>query len=247
MATRPLIITPTPRLQGFVSHYWISRYNTDSGYLVLPDGVVDVVIELADHNSSITAYGTTTYKTELALKAGSHYLGICFKPGQSRHFLDIKPTELTNQCIPAQELMHIDLDQIGEQIGSQRVFSLLNQFLEAHFPQQSHHPSAIDAAILALEASYGTRSISEIARHVGKSLRQFERQFYEIVGLTAKQFATVIRFQRAAQLIAQGQLSLAQVAAELNYTDQSHMHHEFKRLAQLNPSQFRHNPVVFLQ
>ena len=82
-----IAVLPSPLLRGFISHYWIGLDNLDTTYSILPDGAVDLVISQSGTSTQSWAYGTATSKSVVALEQHAHYLGICFKPGQSRHFM----------------------------------------------------------------------------------------------------------------------------------------------------------------
>ena len=51
------------------------------------------------------------------------------------------------------------------------------------------------------------------------------------VGLTPKQAARVLRFERAGGLLRSGRYDLAMVAAEAGYYDQAHLSNEWRALA----------------
>ena len=243
----PIHVSPpaTP-LRGYVSHYWLSLDNTDDTYSVLPDGAVDIVVAIGTTTCRVDIFGTTTSRTDLSLNVGSHYLGIRFKPGQSRNFLDIQASELTNSVQPAEGQFFTDMLRVAEVIAADSSFARLDEILLGHLKRQPPHHSRIDNAIRHIEATQGSLRISQLADMYGKSRRQFERQFLDAVGLPAKLFAEIVRFQRASVLLARSTLPLAQIAAELGYADQSHLTHEFARFYGLTPSRARAH-VVFLQ
>jgi len=112
--------------------------------------------------------------------------------------------------------------------------------------RQPPRTNAIDRAVDLIESRRDTIRIREVASYVGKSQRQFERDFLENVGISAKLFASIIRFRHAARLIRDG-MPIAAVAADTGYADQSHLSHEFKRLAGVSPRRFPREAVDFLQ
>lgn len=155
--------------------------------------------------------------------------------------------ELTNTHESAQGLLKFDLRKISEHIECSSVFFMLDEILERHLKEHSPLHSKIDDVVHSIELFNGTISIAESAAIYGKSIRQFERVFRETVGVTAKLFSEITRFRRASSLIPRTTLSLAQIAAELGYTDQSHMNREFKRFTDLPPASYARSHVVFLQ
>lgn len=237
---------PAGPLREYVSHYWLSLDNADETYSVLPDGAVDVVVAVGRTTCQVDIFGTTTSRTELPLDVGSHYLGIRFKPGQSRHFLDVHASELTNTNRSAEGLFLPNMLGIAESIAADSLFPRVDAALMGHLKQRPLRHSRIDNAIRHIESMRGASRVSQLANMYGKSRRQFERNFLGVVGIPAKLFAEIVRFQQASMLLAHSALPLAQIAAELGYTDQSHLTHEFSRFCGYPPSRAREH-VAFLQ
>lgn len=240
------VFRPAGPLREYVSHYWLSLDNTDDSYSVLPDGTVDIVVAVGTTAYHVDIFGTTTSRTELPLDIGSHYLGIRFKPGQSRHFLEARATELTNSHQPVDGLLFPDMLGAVESIATDDQFFCLDTALLRHLNQRPPRHSRMDDAIRHIESMRGTSRVSHVANIYGKSRRQFERHFLDVVGITAKLFSEIVRVQQASALLARSTLSLAQLAAELGYADQSHLTHEFSRFYGYPPSRAREH-VAFLQ
>jgi AraC-like DNA-binding protein len=242
-----LIALPAQCLRPYVSHYWLSRHNREDRQTVLPDGSVDLVLVGDGTSAQAFVYGTTTARQAVMLAAGAHYLGVRFHPGQSRHFLRAAAAELTDTHEPAQGLLAFDLQELPGQLAAGPVFALLDAMLERHLQACPPAASNLDAAIRSLAATGGRTPVAQAARVYGKSLRQFERQFQLDVGVGPKLYARIARFQHAARLITGSPLTLAELAADLGYSDQSHMSHEFRRFAGLSPAAYARQPVDFLQ
>jgi hypothetical protein len=240
---------PAPRLQAYVSHYWLSRGNTAPLCPVLPDGAVDLVFTAGVRDPQAAVYGTATRRTDIALEAGAHYLGVSFRPGQSRHFLDTPARALTDGAAPADDVLRFDpaMMAAGFAGGRREVFALLDAMLERHL---SHCPPArlpVDGVIDAIVAARGLLALPDAWAGGFRSPRQLERSFLDNVGVPAKFFAQVVRFRHAAVLVARSALPLAAVAAASGFADQSHMTNAFRRFAGLPPSAWARTNVVFLQ
>lgn len=192
-------------------------------------------------------YGSTTARNDIPLEIAGHYLGISFKPGKSRHFINAIASELTNTNQPAKELLKFDLLDIHEDIESYDVFLKLDIILEQHVKQYQPVNSRIDDVVQSIELSNGMNTIADSAAIFCKSIRHFERVFRETVGISAKLYSQIVRFRRASSLISRTTLPLARIAADLGYTDQSHMSHEFRRFANTSPATYARSRVAFLQ
>ena len=73
-------------------------------------------------------------------------------------------------------------------------------------------------------------SIGALAASTGWSVRHVHTCFVAEFGVTPKQVAQLMRFERARALVARGG-SLARVAAESGYADQAHLTREWTRFA----------------
>lgn len=238
---------PAPALRGYVSHYWLSLDNRDPSFSIAPDGSVDMVLVLGASKCRVDVYGTTTRRTELAIEPACHYLGIRFRPGQSRHFLDMPTSELTDAVWPAEGALIPLVTGLAESMTSDTVFTRVDSMLLAQLQRRPPRPSRIDDALRHIEQASTPVRVSELAELCCKSPRQFERNFQEVAGVSPKLYAEIVRFRRACALLTHPELTLAHIAAELGYTDQSHFSHTFARFHGASPSRARVQDVAFLQ
>lgn len=236
---------PAPALRSFVEHYWLSLHNAAHAHPVIPDGRVDVVIEVDEAAWQGWAYGSTTRPTALPCTPGSHYLGIRFRPGQSRHFLRASAHELTDRREDIRDLLGVPAEALAAQVSRGDAFAETDRRLAALLhgaPPQAHHA---DLMVRDIEAAHGALRLGELASRLGRSPRRLQRLFLDTVGVTPKFFSLITRARRAAQLMAmQGRASLADVAAQAGYADQSHMTRDFVRLAGASPARWQ---AAFLQ
>lgn len=80
--------------------------------------------------------------------------------------------------------------------------------------------------------------LQEIAEHVGLSPFHFARTFKQNTGISPHQFIIRQRVERAKHLLLRGEYSLAEVAAEVGFYDQSHFNLHFKRSCGMTPREF---------
>jgi AraC-like DNA-binding protein len=230
---------PSPPLQDYVSYYWLSLNNTEPTYSIVPDGAVDVVFMFGQEDRQLHAYGSTTSKADLSITIAAHYLGIRFKPGQSRHFIDVSPVELTNTAISGDDQLFIAKASPVALDAANTVFYFLDQLLLQHLRRRPLLPSGIDKVVEHIQLTHGMLRVDQLASLYGKSRRQFDRLFLNTVGMPPKLYSEIVRFQRACMLVAGTSLSLSQIAADLGYTDQSHLTHQFVRFYGESPSYAR--------
>lgn len=240
-----IVQRPAPALRPFVEHYWLSLHNPAHVHRVVPDGRVDAVIEVNEADWQGWAYGSTTRPTALPCTPGCHYLGIRFRPGQSRHFLRASAHELTDRREDLRQLLRVPAEALAALAGRGDALAEIDRRLAAVLhdaPPQAHHA---DLMVRDIEAAQGALRLGELAARLGRSPRRLQRLFLEAVGVTPKFFSLITRARRAAQLMATpGRPSLADVAAQAGYADQSHMTRDFTRLAGASPARWQ---AAFLQ
>jgi len=81
--------------------------------------------------------------------------------------------------------------------------------------------------------------LQELARLALLSPFHFQRLFKKTVGLTPKEFLLRLRVEKIKLLMKEG-ISLAKIAAQTGFTDQSHLIRTFKKLTGTTPREF-HN------
>lgn len=78
-----IVRRPAAGLARYVSQYWLSLNNKSPVYAALPDGCVDLVLEVTASGYRSWIYGSTTQPTAIPCRTGTHYLGVRFLPGRA--------------------------------------------------------------------------------------------------------------------------------------------------------------------
>lgn len=81
-------------------------------------------------------------------------------------------------------------------------------------------------------------SLKELGNVVQMSPYYFSRLFKETTGITPRQYIIRRRIERAKKLLQQRKISIAEVAKEVGFVDQSHLHRHFKRLVGVTPKTY---------
>lgn len=134
-------------------------------------------------------------------------------------------------------------------VGAQRVTELEERIRDASSPHErvrlfqrwllarldTQRPdSLVQWAVCQINAAAGRFSVGNMARELGLSRRQLIRRFKRSVGLSPKQLAGVIRFQKVTYYIRQG-LHWSDVIFACGFVDQPHLIKDFTRYAGCSP------------
>ncbi len=85
----------------------------------------------------------------------------------------------------------------------------------------------------------GDVRIEHIATAAGLSVFHFARTFKKTTGLTPHGYLMMTRVERAKVLLVEYDKTLAEIASDLGFSDQSHMTNVFKRFTGATPRKFR--------
>ncbi|MCP3939770.1 MAG: AraC family transcriptional regulator [Actinomycetia bacterium] len=81
--------------------------------------------------------------------------------------------------------------------------------------------------------------VADLAETAGLTAAQLDRRMRKTFGLSPSNYVVRARVDRAAELLADAEISLANVAATAGFYDQANLTHQFARLTNETPAQFR--------
>jgi len=145
------------------------------------------------------------------------------------------------------------LDRLQSAATWDERFAILDRVLTRVADRAAPSPRAETAAAMRrLVATRGVVDIASLAAKVGWSRRHLSQRFGAEYGVTPKEMARVLRFQRSKALLVAGRATLGTIAAECGYADQAHMNRDWRDLAGASPTRWlagealpvRHAPDV---
>jgi AraC family transcriptional regulator of adaptative response / methylphosphotriester-DNA alkyltransferase methyltransferase len=103
-----------------------------------------------------------------------------------------------------------------------------------------HRTSLFHDASAIVEEDYASDlSLDDIARRVASSRRQLQRAYNEIGRTTFRDHLTEVRMNRAAQLLADRDLTVREVANAVGYRQPAQFAKAFRRQHGVSPSEYR--------
>ena len=230
-------------LSRFVLGFWQGGRAAEAGetFRILPDGSLDLVWELGPDRPRSIAFGTSTRPRDTALSEGAVYFGIRFRPGAAHRFLDRGDlSALTDGDAPC--LLRRDRDlapRLADSGDFERRANLVARHLGA-IAADADGTDLTETAARLIVARGGQVKIGDLVNELGVTRRQLERQCRRDLGISPKMLARILRFRRAASLIARGRVrSGADLAAAGGYVDQAHLIREFQEFAGTTPRLFQ--------
>lgn len=186
-------------------------------------------------------YGQTQTFSKIILEADLGIFGFYLYPHALPQLFRLPANELTNQSTDIKTLLGKDGEMLEEKImmaldNEQRV-KLVCDFFKVRLKNVDTEYSNRFSFIKAISNSGKIPPIKTLADNSFLSIRQFERRFKEFSGFSPKLFLRIARFNSTLNKNFSNQ-SLAQIAYEYGYYDQSHFIHDFQKFSGYNPKEY---------
>jgi AraC-like DNA-binding protein len=117
-------------------------------------------------------------------------------------------------------------------------FALLDRALLRRLERARPPTTEVMWAWDRLVRDHGRLPIGDLITELGWSRRRIASAFREEVGLHPKAAARILRFERAKALLERSDRSLAEIALESGFYDQSHLSNEFRRISGITPATY---------
>jgi len=197
-----------------IDRIWHTQNITDGVYIATPDCAWDLLaLQLSDGSHTMMLAGQQTKYLEVPYTAGTSAVVISF--AASAYLAGFKGDELVDATIM------LPNDDSGQ-------FILLGHAFE--FPSYDTAEELIVAMVGAgiLKQDDVVASVLE-GQPKAMSSRTMQRHFHEVTGMSRKTLGKIRRAQDAVKMLQEG-TATAEVAAEVGYTDQSHLTKDLKKI-----------------
>jgi AraC family transcriptional regulator len=121
--------------------------------------------------------------------------------------------------------------------------SLVNELVMEYVAEsrygRRHQPRWLPRALERLHADPASQSLGAIAADVDLHPVHVSRMFKQHLGVTVSQYQRQLRLQRVTRALLESDESLADLAEDHGFADQSHMTREFSRVTNWSPAKLR--------
>lgn len=235
---------PSAALASFIDHHWIVEWNLTGRpphkQCALPSPNAHLVIG-AGHSALFGIVRGVCCRT---LTGSGRVLGLRFRTGGLRPFLDGPAAKLTDRTLPVSSITRLDDASVERQIfgacGNEAMVDTAEALIEHQLPAPDPTIDEVCAIVARVRRDGGPQRVEALADEVCLNVRTLQRLFLDYVGISPKWVIRRYRLQEVAQRLAKGHDGkLADLAAELGYFDQAHLAYDFTRLFGCSPSDYR--------
>jgi AraC-like DNA-binding protein len=221
-------------LQGVVTTVWATTVPaTAQSVRVVPDAAVDLVFS----NGHLVVAGPDTRAVCERLAPGG-VVGFQIAPAAVRHVLGAPASACLNGRVDVAELWGAPGRALQHQLAAARDEAERAELVEAAIAYRlpGLEPDPLPGVVRRTFAQGGLLDL----RRLGVGERQLRRRCVAAFGYPVATLRQIIRFQRFMEAIALDHTAeLAPLAAELGYSDQSHLTHQVREFSGLTPAALR--------
>lgn len=246
-------IAPTQRLKPYVKYYAISENAEANTYKVLPStglvigfqyqgqlSTINNSKETILSNAGISGVADTFKIFKNAASIGT--ILVYFTEVGLASFSTCPANELFNESISLTEIF--DKHKISETeeklylaTSDQSRIKVVEQFLLSQLKEIAQDKLIVNAVKLIYQHK-GNIKIKEINEQLSISQSPFEKRFRRLVGVSAKKFSSIVRFNNVLSELST-EKSLSQICYDNNFFDQSHFIKDFKQHTGDTPESFK--------
>jgi len=230
-------------LSSLVQCVWYRRIGElESGRTVrvMPDGCMDLLWM----QDELLVAGPDTTAWKRSLPAGTEIAGLRFRPGVAPALLDLRADDLLNDRAPAIDCSGRWADRVAYELGTANSghHDLMQRAVRDLLRcAASREPDPLVRQVVRTVtrgAPGGGHSVADLAGQLGISERQLHRRCQFSLGYGVKTLARISRFQYFVTVARSPRsVSLAELALEAGYADQSHLARDVRLLTGLTPTE----------
>lgn len=238
-----------PVLAGGISHLYEYRFDESlsRSTIAVPDGCVDLVIDLDSPDLAGYAAGTVLRGSGITNVQGHHYFGIRFLPGVLPGLLDGQLQDFVDTRVDLSLCSPVAGELRDRVFASPTSAGRADRVQEFLLSQGSGQVQLSESKLTLartvrdlLQSSGGRMSVHELEEETLYSARYIRKVFQEAFGLSPKTFAQIVQFQLTIDRLDHDTATpLGVLAAESGYYDQSRFIHAFRQYTGCTPQSYR--------
>ena len=237
---------PPAPLVGVVDYLWAVTWHAPAPHVqeVIPRPAVQVVAERVDGVPRLLVDGVMRRPFGRRLVGDDRAVAVAFRPAGFRPFVDVRVSSLTDRVVPAADVLGDDaglaLHLLDPAVPVEAAASALGAWLAERAPAPDPVAAELGELVERAERDPSLTRAEQLAALAGVTLRTLQRRFGEYVGVGPKWVVQRCRLlDVAAAAHDDAPVDWAALAADLGYTDQSHLIRAFTALVGHPPATYR--------
>ncbi len=258
---------PPEELKQLVRYFWVLEddyaHASPKTFLAIADGSPGIIFHHPEKGSlfdyeqkplpQVILYGQTVEPVKFYSTGPFSAMGIYFNPHALKTIFGVDANELTDTCI---DLLHLPnnkkhplVDQLSQAMtAAGQVNAMADYLIKQLVLNSAKADRSTEFALSKLIQSKGSASLKEVQQTLQLTERTFERRFLQTVGISAKLFSKIRRFQEGLHQLRNNKYQkLSDIAYDNDYADQAHFIRTFKEFTGHSPNQYQKGVVEVVE
>jgi AraC-like DNA-binding protein len=233
---------PAPTLTTLIEQFWLVdwdlRGQTSHTQQNLPDPNMHLVIS----NQGTKVMGPVSKKYRYTMQGQGKIIGVKFNLGVLVKRLPCPIDKALDIEFEASDIFEFDQQALIENTlnakNDKAAVAYLSQLLQDSVIEVDAPLIKVQTLAQQIKDSSEINRVEILAELSHTSVRTLQRLFKTYVGLSPKWLIRKYRLHHALEMLENQQLSLAELAADLDYADQSHLIRDFNEFLNITPKQY---------
>mgnify|MGYP000787487679 CR=1 FL=1 len=251
-------IRPSVWLQPYVRYYWILNCQEKQDTLTFPIGCPQLIFhrrvrfyipELEAEQARFSISGQVNFPARIQSSGDVETIVVVFYPHAIGTMFNIPVSTFYNHEIDGYSLgdksLNILADEVLNADDSTEAIKRIEQWLLLRLEDSAFYNFQRVGTSLRQLFYGGSMSVDGMAQRACLCRKQFERVFFNAVGMKPKEYSSVARFQKSLWLMQNGNCDFAGIAYSCGYADQSHFIRECRRYSGITPTELLKTQSVY--
>lgn len=237
--------SPSPHLADLVDRYWIPVWSLaePSTQSTLQHPVCLVVVS----NTYARFYGVARGRSSVTLEGDGYAVGTMLRPAAGRLVLGRSVSEVTDTWIDLADVLPDGrlVDDVraamavapGHPDSHLAAIATMEEWLGSFLPVDEQG-LLVNRLVAWLRDHPEVTRVGDMAAELGITERSLQRLVEQRLGLSPKWLVQRRRLHDAVEALKAGSTGLADMAADLGYTDQAHFTHDFRTVVGTTPGDY---------
>lgn len=251
-------IRPSEWLQPYVRYCWILRSNDELDTLTFPIGCPQLIFhrrarfyipELESEQARFSISGQVNFPARIQSSDDVETIVVVFYPHAIATMFNIPVSSFYNEEIDGYALCDKSLNNLADDVldadDSTEAVKMIEKWLLSRLEESVMYNFNRVGASLQHIFHDNTISVDSMAQLACLGRKQFERVFFNAVGMKPKEYSSIVRFQKSLWLMQCGNRDFADIAYSCGYADQSHFIRECRRYSGTTPAELLKTQSVY--
>lgn len=230
---------PDACLAGFAEQFWLVDWSIEDGKSHTQQNLPDPNFHLVISDEGIRFIGPVSKVYAYEMKGEGRIIGVKFELGALIELLDMPLAAYLDTEIHADDVLGAEvvdaLDSLLTVNSDTAICHVLQERLTPFVPTMSEQQERVQELVRLIKDESAICKVEQLAEHTKLSLRMIQRHFKTYVGLSPKWLIRKYRLHKALEELDKDNVTILDIVAQLDYTDQSHLIRDFKEVVGVTP------------